>query len=89
MKTEQINSRAKVNVDYFGRVVDWIAIKKKPLMYSIGLPPNVCSKCGKLYMDTWSQFCSLDGKWLISTELLDFKHRKLIGFDKQSHQPKM
>ncbi len=79
--------KRKVDTDYNGRVLGWQPIKKKPLMYSVSLPPNVCSKCGKLYMDTWSQYCSLDGKWLINTEFLDFEHRKMLGFDKPSRQP--
>lgn len=80
--------KKKVDVDYNGRVIGWIPIKKKPKMYSIGLPPNVCSKCGKIYMDTWSRFCSLDGKWLVSVSRLDYKRRKIIGFTKPSDQPK-
>ncbi len=78
----------KPKTDYHGRVIGWIPIKKKPKMYSIGLPPNVCSKCGKLYMETWSMFCSLDGKWLVNTEFLDIKHRKMLGLSKPSRQPK-
>lgn len=76
------------SVDYYGRIIGWKPIKKKPKMYSISLPPNVCSHCGKLYMDTWSKFCTLDGKWLVNTAFLDMKHRKLLGFTKPSRQPK-
>lgn len=78
----------KPKTDYNGRIIGWKPIKKKPSFYTIGLPPNVCSKCGKLYMDTWSCFCSLDGKWLINVSRLDFPRRKMLGFDKPSKQPK-
>jgi len=74
--------------DYYGRVLGWKPIKKKPFRYTIGSPPNVCSKCGKWYMDPWSSFCSLDGKWLVNTDRLDFEHRKLLGFSEPSPQPK-
>ena len=77
-----------MQTDYHGRVKGWKPIKKKPLMYTIGLSPNVCSKCGKLYMDSWSRFCSLDGKWLIPVDRLDFERRRLIGFTEPSPQPK-
>lgn len=79
--------RYVVETDYNGRVKGWKPIKKKPKMYTISLPPNVCSKCGKLYMDTWSKFCCLDGKWLISVSRLDFGRRKILGFKKPSEQP--
>jgi len=79
----------KIKTDYIGRVVGWKPINKKPKMYfQPSLPPKVCSKCGKLYMDTWNLFCGLDGKWLIDVSRLDFKHRKLLGFTKPSIQPK-
>ena len=77
----------KVETDYYGRVKGWQPIKKKPKMYSIGVGVKACSKCGKLYFDTWSMYCQLDGKWLANTEFLDLKHRKLLGFNEPSKQP--
>lgn len=76
----------KQKIDYYGRVTGWKPIKKKPFNYiASSLGARFCSKCGKLYVDTWSMFCSLDGKFLISSEQLDFERRKMLGFDKPSH----
>ena len=85
---EESNGKQKIERDYNGRVLHWIPIKKKPLMYSVGVGSKICSHCGKLYMDSWSMFCALDGKWLVNTEFLDFEHRKCLGFDEPSHMPK-
>jgi len=76
----------KCKTDYYGRVKGWKLIKKKPFNYiASSLGVRFCSKCGRLCMDTWSMFCSLDGKFLINSEQLDFERRKMLGFDKPSH----
>jgi hypothetical protein len=86
--TEDIERKREIQRDYNGRVIGWTPIRKKPLMYSVGIGPKICSHCGKLYIDSWSMFCSLDGKWLVNTEFLDLEHRKMLGFDEPSHMPK-
>ena len=80
--------KTKPKTDELGRIKGWPPIKKKPLLHSLGLPPNVCSKYGIMYKDTWPMFCAIDGKWLISTGRLDFKRRKLLGFTASSRLPK-
>lgn len=80
---------SKVDVDYYGRVKGWEPIKKKPFPYFISIGVKACSKCGKLYFDTWSSFCQLDGKFLIMTEELDMDHRKLLGFTDESPYQKL
>jgi len=79
----------KVETDYNGRVHGWTPIKKKPIPYFISIGPKCCSHCGKLFMDTWSKFCCLDGKWLLHTEVLDKDHRKLLGLPKESNYQKL
>lgn len=79
----------QTETDYYGRVIGWKPIKKKPKLFiNTPLGGRVCSKCGKLYMDTWSLYCCLDGKFLISIECLDFERRKLLGFDRPSRMNK-
>lgn len=75
---------SNIKCDYYGRVEGWKQIKKKPQLYFIGIGVKACSKCGKCYFDTWSQYCNLDGKFLIMTEQLDMEHRKLLGFTEES-----
>jgi len=79
----------KIKTDYHGRVEGWKPITKKPIPYFISVGAKACSKCGKLYFDSWSAFCCLDGKWLIHTEVLDKEHRNLLGLEDESPLQKL
>jgi len=79
----------EVETDYDGRVEGWKPIQKKPEPYFISIGPKCCSLCGKLYFDTWTKFCGLDGEWLLHTEVLDMEHRKLLGMNEPSQYQKL
>lgn len=78
-----------IKSDYYGRIEGWTPIKNKPFPYFISIGVKACSKCGKLYFDTWSNFCQLDGKFLIMTDILDKDHRQLLGLEEESAYQKL